>query len=546
MSFFGDFAQGFLEQKTKDNEAQRKSDMEVKLAGDKKKAEIISQINLSPYTNQIDAQKKQSEEQAKKAADEQDAQKDRDLIAQAAGRGVPAPASSTPSQTAPTPPAQGGGMAMPQPASAANTPPAPNTPQSNGLTPTPGNMTATPVSATFSAPTTSAASTTTPSTGDTTDHFATPQTGGATPSLEERILAAKNISLSSEDTGRIKSAKSPEQALSDQDFKLYSTFVQKKESQQASEFLKNNDTTRAFNILHGKLADGTEVAPADLARTDNDPYQLYNPKVDMRIMASDKNTYDKETLNRFKETSDDKTSAYTTQVAGPREQATKNLDLLTRQEQLNDLINSGTGAGGQEFFTKLGATLGLDGSKPVASANDLMTALTAQEKSGAIRVPGQRVTNQEAQQFFQALPNSGQTPEGRMAIIQFMKAQNARTLEATNILDEYKQVNGTLRGSEAVLNKYFNDNKIVATHGLDPSSPSSIINPNVKSFANWRAEQLGVQVAGPNGTSINKATGQVAPDQLRSTLFNGNNQPNTAPTNTDVSPKVQSFISKFF
>lgn len=363
-------------------------------------------------------------------------------------------------------------------------------------------------------------------TDQTTNNSAANQsiTPSASQSMSDKILAANNIVLSDDQKQRIQAATSPQDALNDRDRDIYSSLmVDDKDHKGALDFLKANQNVQAWNIKNGKLADGTPVAPINDNTFSEDRLGLRNPLVNIRAVAADKTQLDAEQNRRNAEFDPSiPKSAVNTLVNAPREAAASELMALNSEEAISSFINAGTGAKEKSAMSKLVSTV-MGEPTEVSSANDVMSHFESAMKRNMFSNTKGRVTNQEYATFQGMIVNSGQTPQGRENVINFMKAVNARQLEMANAYEEYGKVNGTYKSADEVINKYQQANPVVSYKDYNPANPQSIFNPLAKSFENWQLERTGKALSSSDHTqTIDPVTQQPLPDSLKAIIYSKN------------------------
>jgi len=343
--------------------------------------------------------------------------------------------------------------------------------------------------------------------------------------VEDKILAANGIQLNDSQKQSIQNANSSLQALgtSPQDRQTYTQLIDDKDYKGAEDFLKTNKNAQAYNLLNGKLADGTSVAPINDSKFSPDPLQLRNPMVNIRAVAGDKNQLDNEQNRRNQDLDPaNPKSGQSLLINAPRTQAANDLMALNSEESINAFINGGTGAKEKSAMSKLVSTITGEPTE-ISSSNDVMSHFEASMQRNMFSNTKGRVTNQEFNTFKNMITNSGQTPQGRENIINFMKAVNARQLEMANGYEQYAKVNGVFRGADEVIDKYQQANPIIDYKNYNPSDPKSMLNPMAKSFENWQLERTGQAKSSPDGTStIDPITQQPRPDSLKTIVYSSN------------------------
>lgn len=354
------------------------------------------------------------------------------------------------------------------------------------------------------------------------------------PSFEDKILASQGIELPEDEKQRVLNATSPLQILTPEDGRAYAA-LDLEDPKGARDFLKGNPKVIAWNVAKGRLPDGTFVAPINDSKFSQDPLSLRNPMVNIRAMVSDKTQLDKEQDRRNQELDpSNPKSGQSVLINTPRQQASQALVALNSQEAINSFVNSGSAAKDKQVLSKLFTSVTGENTD-IASSNDLMQHFEAYMQRDMFSNTKGRVTNQEFNTFKNMITNSGQTPQGRQTIINFMKGVSARQLEVANAYESYKNANaGTFKGADDIINKYVNDNPVVSLTHYNPANPSSMLNPMAKSFENWQLERTNKANSTPDHTgTIDAITQQIRPDSLKMAMYSQSPQ-GTAPTGRKV------------
>lgn len=377
-------------------------------------------------------------------------------------------ADNAPAQYTPTPAAQGSIQSMPQ-SSTASAP-----------APMAGNQSP------------EAANVQNQSTNNSSTNMATNQPIQQMP-FTDKLLASNGISLNDDDKQRIATAQSATQALSTQEQNQYAALeLDAKDHKGAEDFLKSSPNAQAWNLTHGKLADGTIVAPINDNQFTPDPLNLRNPAVNIRALVSDKTQLDKEQGRRIAELDPSNPKSGTVQLVDkPRTDAMNSINTLNTIEALNNKIVSGTSATDRGTLEKLANTLGV-GYDKTTPYNDLMNDVTARASQNILSTTQHLRSTYEFKALQNMVPNNTQSPQGRASVIQWMKAAAARDIESANGYEQYAKVNGTYQGADEVVNKYLASNPVLDPKNINSNDPGTMLNTNALSFENWQRSRTGV------------------------------------------------------
>lgn len=326
-------------------------------------------------------------------------------------------------------------------------------------------------------------------------------------------------------------APTPESVLTPAEQNRYMDLIDKESG--LKQFMDNSPNVKAWRVAHNLTTDGEPLPDSALPK----PEAVLWDKTLMR-------PYGKlDDLNKFyiaqsEKINDTKSSQYQ-DITAPRQQALGRLEELNQQSRINAFVTNGPGTDSKVFLDRLNASAGIEAK--TAAYDDLAYHMLGVEKRDIFSNTKGRVTNQEAQQFFKALPDLINSEDGRRSIIAFMTGQATRELEVANLKSRYINDNNGLYNTDhasQLEQAYRQANPIFASGAFDTKNPMSMFNLKAMSSDNWINMNAG-RPLNPN-------------DSLQSALNFGNNGASTgasggttAISNPDVTNKANSVLSKF-
>jgi hypothetical protein len=281
-------------------------------------------------------------------------------------------------------------------------------------------------------------------------------------------------------------APTPESVLNKAEQNMYLTLYNAGKETQLKTLMDNSPNVRAWRLGHGLTTDGEPMPDA----ANPNPNALLWDKTINRPYGNlkDLNTY----YTKEQDKINDKNSQVYKDITDVREQSQARLENLNQQDRINNFTVNAPAPETKDFIAKLTADTGLEDK--TAAFDAWAQHILGVEKRDIFSNTKGRVTNQEAQQFFKALPDLVQSREGREAIISYMKGQASRELEVSNLKSQYLNDNNGLYNSNhasQLEQAYRAANPIFGQGNYDVHNPVTMFNSTAMSSSNWLNSQMG-------------------------------------------------------
>lgn len=281
----------------------------------------------------------------------------------------------------------------------------------------------------------------------------------------------------------------PEQALSPYEKLRYASIADDKETERQV-IIKNSPGAAAWYAAHNLTTDGKPMPDTALPKPNA---KLWDTTINRPYgTLKDVNSYYEKAQDKI----NNPNSSVYKDIIAPAQLAQNKLQYLGTQEAINGFVVSGPAETTQDTYEKVKAQVVGGKMDGVAAMDALAGHLLGNEKRDIFSNTKGRVTNQEAMQFFKALPDLQNSELGRQFIITYMTGQSAQDLAVSNLKEQYRNDNNGLYDTAhaAELEQAYRTANPIFTGKIDFNNPKAMINPNVMSPENWLAKQRGEQL----------------------------------------------------